>query len=137
MLGNQTFQCQAIDFLGSIQRALRPQGTEHAGIEDVELVVGHGLPLRSFAEYRQPVGQQQVLKNLDISRYHLTFDFAVSSDSSNVKLRSMRKTDCFQKSGEVADVSGETFAFHVLIDIEIDVGIEYARSVGRIQHQWQ
>ena len=64
VLGYQSLQGRALDFLRSVKRAAGTVRPEHARVEEVELGMGCQLPFGPSGEHVQPEPLQQILKDL-------------------------------------------------------------------------
>ena len=135
MLGHQSFQRLPVDLLRTVERPLRTQRPEHAGIEQVELLVRHGRALRTF--HRQPERQQQVLQDADVPGDDLALDLAFPGDRRHVELCAVRKAHRLQKAGEAPDVAREPLRPHFLIEVQARVAAEDVRGIGCTDHQGQ
>jgi hypothetical protein len=62
MLGHQTLQRHSFNLLRSIQRSPRPEGAEHSGIKQIELLVLDQLTQGTPLKHRYPIAQQKVFR---------------------------------------------------------------------------
>ena len=87
MLEHEPLERRAVDFGRPVERPLRPQRPEHAGIEKVELFVRHEFPPRALGENGQPRGHQQILEYFQVAVHRRPPDLAFAGDGRRHELR--------------------------------------------------
>ena len=78
MLRHETFEGRAVDLLAAVERPAGTQGTEDAGVEQVELGVSAGLAARSAGEDRHAKREQQVFQHLEVTRHRPALHLALA-----------------------------------------------------------
>ena len=122
MLEDESFQRGAVDLGGRIERPLGSDGTEDAGVEEIELVVSDEPTLRAPGERRQAGRHQQVDKDRHVGVHHRPAHAAVAGDVRRRVKRAMRKGDGLQKAREGREVADEPFILNFFADVDGHVG---------------
>ena len=83
-MNHKRLEGYAIYGLGLIKRPGWPYGTKDASVKIVKFLVNNQLPLNFLGEYRQSEGNQQVLKDSNVSLYRFSIHAAVAGDRAKI-----------------------------------------------------
>src|SRR6185295_2181774 len=93
MLRDEAFERRSPNLGWTIERSARAQGTEHAGVEEIELRLLCRLPFRATREHRQAEREQQIFENFYVGNDRVPLGLGFASHVGDVQHRSVRKSD--------------------------------------------
>ena len=129
MLENETFERGSVDLGRPIKRSGRPDRPEHAGIEEVELLVRNQRALGPFGENGKPCREEHVVQDGEVSVDSRPFDAAFACDFACRKNGTVREGGGFEKSRKSTEIADDSLGRHFFLDIKVDVGLENVGGV--------
>ena len=124
LLKDKALQRGSVDFGGQIERPLRADGAEYAGVEEIELVVSDESARCPPRERRQSRRHQQIDEDREIGVHHRPAHSAVAGNVRGGIERAVGEGYCFEEAGECRKIPDETFVLDFFADIDSHVGGE-------------